>query len=125
MLKSANKRRGTNKKLYPPQQEPSQSTKSTTEEGPKFKNNLAQSQRLQRKACLSPWMDCSSTSKALLFLFFQMVQNKHRGAASHTVFHLLPTKESCHPKSVSPTKEESTQGTPNRESKRFYNTLIS
>ena len=41
-------------KLHPPQQEPTQSTKSTTEEGPENKNNQNHSYRLQRKASSSP-----------------------------------------------------------------------
>ena len=64
-------------KLHPPQQEPTQSTKSTTEEGPENKNNQNHSYRLQRKASSSPWTDCSSFSKALLFLSIQ-------GATHHT-----------------------------------------
>ena len=53
----AQKRKRTKQKLRRPQKK---STKSTAEEGPKNKNNLDQSQRLQRKVCFSPWMDHSS-----------------------------------------------------------------
>lgn len=49
MFKSANKMRGTNKKIRPPRNEPTKSTKYTTEEEPKTKNNLDQSHILQRK----------------------------------------------------------------------------
>ena len=69
-------------------------------------------------------MDYSSFLKALLFLSFHMVQNKQRGAVRHTFFRLLPTKELCHPKSMSPTEKERTQSTPNKENKKFHNTLV-
>ena len=41
-LKALKKKRGTTKKLCPPQEEPDQSTKSTTKEGPESKYNLDQ-----------------------------------------------------------------------------------
>ena len=46
-------------------------------------------------------MDNTLSSKAILFLAFQMAQNKHNGPACHIVFLFLPTKEPLHHKRVS------------------------
>ena len=53
-------------------------------------------------------MDSTQSSKAILFLAFQMTQNKHNGPTYHTAFLFLPTKEPLHPKKVSFTEEGNT-----------------
>ena len=46
-------------------------------------------------------MDNILSSKAILFLAFQMTQNKQNGPTCHTAFLFLPTKEPLHPERVS------------------------
>ena len=53
-------------------------------------------------------MDNTLSSKAILFLAFQMTQNKHNGPTCHTAFLFLPTKEPLHPKRVSFTEKGNT-----------------
>ena len=65
----------------------------------------------------SPWFESSSLSKAFLFLSFHNVQKRHNGAASHTFFHFLPTKEPWHPSKVAFTEDNTTQETLKRDNK--------
>ena len=76
------------------------------------------------KENLNPWIDHPSLSNALLFLSFQTVQKKHKGAAHHAFFFFLPTKKPCHLSKASLTEERSTHDTPKRENKRCRKTLV-
>ena len=84
-----------------PHREHTQSTKSIKVEGPSFIHNLVSDQSKYTKEAFSLWMDSTLSSKAILFLAFQMTQNKHNGPTCHTTFLFLPTKEPLHPKRVS------------------------
>ena len=53
-------------------------------------------------------MDSTPSLKAIVFLAFQMTQNKHNGLTYHTTFLFLPTKEPLHPKRVSFTEKGNT-----------------
>ena len=46
-------------------------------------------------------MDSTPSLKAIVFLAFQMTQNKHNSLNCHATFLFLPTKEPLHPKRVS------------------------
>ena len=118
------KKGNNNKKIAPTQTKSNQSTKSTMEEGLETKYTLAQAQRLQQKESLSPWTGCPSFSKATLFLSFQTIQKRHRGAPLHTFFLFLPTKEPCHPNHVSLTKKVSTHNTLKRENNKCQRILV-
>ena len=65
-------------------------------------------------------MDNTLSSKAILFLTFQMTQNKRNGPSCHTFFLFVPTKEPLHPKRVSFTEEGNTQVTPNKERSNIH-----
>ena len=69
-----------------PQQEPTQSMKPTKVEGPSFMNNFISLQRKKTKELVSLWMDNASSSNAILFLAFQIVQKLHMGLALQTLF---------------------------------------
>ena len=69
-------------------------------------------------------MDNTLSSKAILFLTFQMDQNKHNGLACQTTLRFLPTKDPLHPKRVSFTEEGNTQDTPNNEKSNIHTSLI-
>ena len=71
-------------------------------------SNFASDQKRQTKEFFRLWIENSSLSKAILFLAFQIVQNKHKGSALQTFLFFLPTNEPCQPKSVSLTNEGST-----------------
>ena len=86
--------------------------------------NLHQAPRLQKKENFNPWIDRPLLSNALLFLYFQTVQKRHKGAIHHAFFLFLPTKKPCHRNKASLTKEWSTHDTPKRENRRYYKTLI-
>ena len=85
---------------------------------------LHQAQRLQAKEDFNPWIDCPSLSKVLLFLSFQTIQKRHKGATHHACFLFFPTKEPCHPNKASLTDEESTHATPKRKNRRHHKTLV-
>ena len=50
------------------------------------KNPLVHAHKLQRKNDLHPWIECSLFAKALLFLSFQTIQKRHKGAENPTFF---------------------------------------
>ena len=60
-------------------------------------------------------MDSTPSSKAILFLTFQMTQNKHNGPTCHATVLFLPTKVPLHPKRVSFTEKGKTQDTPKKK----------
>ena len=53
-------------------------------------------------------MDITQFSKAIVFLGFQMTQNKHNGPTCHATFLFLSTKEPLQPKRVSFTEKGKT-----------------
>ena len=79
--------------LTGPQQEPNQSTKLNKDKGPTTIEELAQDKRLQTNEFFNLWVDQVSLSKTILFLSFQTVQNKQRGAARQTFLWFLSLKE--------------------------------
>ena len=60
-------------------------------------------------------MDSTQSSKTIVFLAFQMTQNKHNGPTCHATFLFLPTKEPLQPKRVSFTEKRKTQDTPKKK----------
>ena len=109
--------------LTSPQLELNQSTKLIKERGPPFKQDLAQEKRLQTKEFFILRIDKTSLSKTIMFLSFQTVQNKQKGAARQVFPRFLSTKEADHPEKVSLTVNERTQWTPNKENTRSHKTL--
>ena len=96
------------KKQLSPQQEPTQSIKSNSIEGPSFVNNFDYDQSKHTKNAFSFCMDSTPPSKAILFLVFQTDQNKHNKPAFQTALCFLPTKHPFHPKRASLTEDENT-----------------
>ena len=94
MPKGKNKKKQT---LISPQLEPNQSKKLIKGKSPTSKQDLDQDQRSQTNEFFIIWIEKSSLTKAILFLSFQIVQNKQRGAANQAFLRFLPTKESCQP----------------------------
>ena len=90
MPKSATKKQRGTIENDTPQQDLIQSTKSTIKEGLRVINNLDHAQRLQRRKSLILCIECSSLLNALLFLSFQIVQRRYRGASRYTIFLFLP-----------------------------------
>ena len=82
-----------------------QSTKSIKEKVCSSIYTLAQFTKVYKKIDLISWSFLSTSSKALLFLSFQMVHNKQRGATFQAFSLFLPTKEPCHPKRFLLTEE--------------------
>ena len=109
--------------LTSPQQKPNQSTKLIKEKGPTSKQDLAQDQRLQTNEFFILWINKSSLLKIILFLSFQIIQNKQRGVVSQAFLHFLSTKEASQPKRVSLTVSGRTQLTPNKVNTRSHKTL--
>ena len=79
--------------LTDPQQEPNQSTKLNRDKGPTAIEELTQDKRLQTNEFFNLWVDKASLSKTILFLSFQTVQNKQRGAARQAFLCFLSLKE--------------------------------
>ena len=73
----------TQKTIPSPYLELSQSMKSTVNVNIEWDHlcTLTHPKKLYIKECLTAWSAFSMLSKALIFLFFQMVQNKHMGTA--------------------------------------------
>ena len=94
------KQQGKTKNLLP-HRKPTQSIKSIKVEGPPFIHNLVFDHSKYIKEAFNLWMDNTLSSKAILFLAFQMTQNKYNDPTCHIVFLFLPTKEPLHPKKVS------------------------
>ena len=69
-------------------------------------------------------MDNTPSSKAIEFLVFQIIQNKHNGPKSHATFLFLPTKEPLQPMRVSFTKRGKTQETPKKERNKVHTSLV-
>ena len=109
--------------LTSPQQEPNQSKKINKERGPSTMEELAQDKRLQMNEFFNLWIDRTSFSKTILFLSFQTIQNKQRGAARQTLLRFLSFKGASQPKSVSLTENGRTQLTPNKENNRSHKTF--
>ena len=107
-----------------PQTNPNQSMKSTMDINFSPINSLVQDNKLHKNKYFSLWIENSTFSKDLLFLSFQIVQKRHKGAALQTFFHFLPTKVSCQPSIVSLTVDCITQKTLKGENKSSHNTLV-
>ena len=118
--------KGKNKekqKLTSPHLEPNQSKKLIKGKGPTSKQDLDQDQRLQTNKYFILWIEITSLSKAILFLFFQTNQNKQRGSAIQAFLRFLPTKEPCQPRRVSLAESRRTHITPNRAKTSSHKTL--
>lgn len=89
-----------------------------------FCHTLVSSQRKYMKELFKFWMDRSS-AEATPFLTFQTVQNRHKGAALHTSFILLSTKDPFQPFKSCLIEEWKSKATPKKEeNKKAHNTLI-
>ena len=86
--------------------------KSINIEGPSFINILVSDHNKYTKEPFSLWMDSTSSSKAILFLAFQIVQKMHKGPTLQTFLCFLPTKDPFQLIRISLTKEENTHETP-------------
>ena len=75
-----------------PHQWPDQSSKPKRVRGASSKHPFASNQRQETKELFSLWIESSSPSKAILFLAFHTIQNKHNGPAFHTFLRLLVLK---------------------------------
>ena len=84
-----------------PQTDPNQSMKSTMNINLSPINSLVQINKLHKNNYFSLWIASFTFSKDLLFLSFQIVQKRYKGATLQTLFRFLPTKESCQPSKVS------------------------
>ena len=100
-----------------------QSTKSIKEKVCSSIYTLAQFTKVYKKMDLIFWSFLSTSSKTLLFLSFQMVHIKQRGAALQAFSIFLPTKDPCHPRRFLFTEECITHCTPKREKIRSHNIL--
>ena len=87
-------------------------------------NKLVHAQRLHKKLNLILWTECLMFSNALLFLTFQFVQKRHKGAALHTFLLFLPTTNLCQLVSVSLTEEGRTQDMRKSEKRRCQTALV-
>ena len=87
------KKKEKTKNYYLPQNKPNQSIKSTMDIELSPINSLVQVNKLLKNKNFSLWIDSSTFSKDLLFLSFQIVQKKHKGATLQTFFRFLPPKE--------------------------------
>ena len=87
-----NPKQQENKKNLLPHRELTQSIKSIKVKGPSFINNLVSDHSKYTKEAFNLWMDNTLSSKAILFLAFQMDQNKYNGPACHTALRFLPTR---------------------------------
>ena len=76
----------------------SQSTKSIKERVCSSMYTIAQFTKAYKEMDLISWLFLSISSKALLFLSFQMVHIRQRGAALQAFSLFLPTKDPCHPR---------------------------
>ena len=101
----------------------SQSTKSIKERVCSSIYTLAQFTKMYTKMDLISWSFLSISSKALLFLSFQMVHIRQRGAALQAFSLFLPTKDPCHPRSFLFIEECITPCTPKREKIKSHNIL--
>ena len=97
----APKKEEKTKRYSLPQTNPKQSMKSTMDINLSPINSLVQVNKLHKNKYFSLWIENSTFSKDLLFLFFQIVQKRHKGAALQIFFRFLPTKEPCQPSRIS------------------------
>ena len=107
-----------------PQRESDQSMKPTSVKEPSFMNNLVFDQRKQTKELFSLWMKSMSSSKAILFLAFQIIQKMHKGPTLYTSFLFFPTNDPSQPKSVALTEDGNTQCTPKIVKNISYEALV-
>ena len=70
------------------------------------------------------WMDRIASSKTILFLIFQIVQNRHRGPTFQTFFLFLLTNDPLHLSKVCLTELGKTQRTPKKEKKSSHKTPV-
>ena len=112
------------KNITCPHLQPSQSMKLTKEIGHISTNTLDQDHRFYTKEFFNLWIDNSSLSNTIKFLFFHIVQNIHKGAACQAFLRPLSTNNPCHPRRVSFTEQERIQDTPKREKRRFQRTRV-
>ena len=84
---------------------------------------LAQFTKVYKKMDLISWSFLSTSSKALLFLSFQIVHIRQRGTVFHAFSLFLPTKDPYHPTRFLFTEECITHCTPKREKVRYHNIL--
>ena len=102
------------KNLTHPHLEPNQSKKLIKSKGPSSIYNLVQDQKLHKKEFFILWIESSSSSKAILFLFFHTAQKRQKGASIQAFLRFLPMKDPCQPSRVSLTENGRTQVTPKR-----------
>ena len=85
---------------------------------------LVSDQRKQTKDPFGPWMESTLSSKAILFLAFQIVQEMQKGLAFQSFLCFLPTKVPFQPKSVALTEKGSTHDTPKRVNNISHKALV-
>ena len=105
-------------------QRPNQSRKLKRVKGTSFIHPFAYDQRKQTKELFKLWIKSSSSSKAILFLVFQTIQNKHNGPPLHTFLRFLSTNEPCHRNRVSLTDDGNIQDTPKTAKSNSHKTLV-
>ena len=106
-----------------PQLEPTQSMKPTKVKlQPSVVNNFV-NQRKKTKKLLSLWIDSTSSSNAILFLAFQIVQKIHKGSALQTSFLFFPTNGPSQSKSFALTMADSTHCTPKKRKTTLIKSL--
>ena len=108
------KKRGTHKTTSSPHLQPSQSMKSNEDNKLKPTCTLIQSKNMYKMDCEIAWSANLESSKALWFLSFYKVQNKHKGATLHAFFTFLPNKSTGPTKNASLTEDDTTHWTPKR-----------
>ena len=115
------KSKGTNKP--DPYMVASQSMKSIKDKVCSSIYTLTQFTKVYKKMDLISWSFLSISSKTLLFLSFQMVLIRQRGAALQAFSLFLPTKDPCQPRRFLFTEECITHCTPKREKIKSHNIL--
>ena len=73
--------------------QPNQSIKSNKDNVLNPKCTLNHSKNIYMKESKIAWSVKSKSSKALQFLSFHSIQNKHKGVVLHTFFLFFPTKD--------------------------------
>ena len=120
-LKAKNKR--GKQILTHPHLRPTHTKKLNKELGPSTILHLDQDHKLITKENFILWIEKSSFSNATLFLSFQTVQKRHKGATLQTFTRFLPTNCPYHLRRISFTDEGRTQSTPKRLNNKSHKTL--
>ena len=97
-----------------PYRQPNQSIKSIIEDSCP-RHPLDHSKKLHKKEKFNSWSEISTFSKAFLFLFFQIVENKQSGVTFQPFFLLFPMERLCQLRSVAWTKVCNTHTTQNKK----------